>query len=101
MLLDGGATANVDDASRPPDMLSMQSGHLEGGRIPTSWQTHPNYNSRNLEGRALRALHKFGENARAYHSSLLYEQQEHTGISSHQPECKLNLLGIFFLLSIL
>lgn len=86
MLLDGGATSNVDDASRPPDLLSMHSGHPEGGRMPTSWQTHPNYNSRSLEGRALRALHKFGENARTYHSSLLYGEREYTGISSHQPE---------------
>lgn len=84
MLIDGGATVNVDDAPRPPDMPSMHfSGHPEGGRMPTCWQTHPNYNSHSLEGRALRALHKFGEKARTEHLSWLSGEQEYTGTSSH------------------
>ncbi|XP_057847623.1 peroxisome biogenesis protein 16 [Cryptomeria japonica] len=51
MLIDGGATVNVDEAVGPPDFPHWSAG------------------GRGLEGRAMRAFQKFGENVQRSHLS--------------------------------
>nr|POF15072.1 peroxisome biogenesis protein 16 [Quercus suber] len=63
MLLHGGETPNVD---KQPDAFSSQ--HENGGFTKPGGQSESDYlmnnHAQNLEGRALSALNRFGENAR-------------------------------------
>eukprot|EP01018_Ginkgo_biloba_P005066 Gb_27812 [translate_table: standard] len=79
MLIDGGVTANVEDASGPPEIQSMHSSGQPGGRTRAEnfGECHV-YNPENMEYRALHALHKFGEHIRMASSHTEEDYAERT-----------------------